>query len=53
MSQLKRWCERKKSLAKQISCDCKCRFDSKTINSNLKWNSDKFYCECEKPLKQR
>ena len=32
---------------KHILCDCKCKFNSKTINSNQKWNNDKFQCECK------
>ena len=37
-----------KTLVKCISCDCKCRFDSTTCNSNLKWNNGKCQCECKK-----
>ena len=33
---------------KHISCDCKCKFDSRKCNSNQKWNSDKCRCECIK-----
>ena len=29
-----------KKLLKQISRDCKCKFDSTTWNSNQKWNND-------------
>ena len=28
-----------------ISCDCKCKFNSATFNSNQKWNNDK--CQCQ------
>ena len=36
------------------SCNCKCRFNSTTCNSNQKWNNDKYqwefkkYCTCKK-----
>ena len=31
-----------KTLVKYFSCDCECRSNSKTCNSNLKWN-----CQCK------
>ena len=37
-----------KTLIKQISCDCKCRFNSTKCNSNQKQNNDKYQCECKK-----
>ena len=37
-----------KTLAKQISCECKCRFDGRKCNSNQWWNNDKCWCECKK-----
>ena len=36
-----------KTLVKHISCDCKCKFNSATCNSNQKWNNDKCQCECK------
>ena len=30
-----------KILTKDISCECKCKFDGKKSNSNQKWNNDK------------
>ena len=36
-----------KILVKHISCDCKCKLDSKTCNSNKKWNNDKCQCGCK------
>ena len=33
-------------LIKQISCDCKFKFDTITWDSNQKWNNDKYQCEC-------
>ena len=36
-----------KTLAKHISCKCKCRFDGKTCNSDQWWNSDKCWCKCK------
>ena len=35
-----------KTLVKHILCGCKSKFNSTTCNSNLKWNNDKFQCEC-------
>ena len=29
-----------KTLGKRISCDCKCKLNSTTCNSNQKWNND-------------
>ena len=37
-----------KLLIKHISCECKCKFDGKNMNSNQKWNNDKCWCECKK-----
>ena len=31
-------------LTKHISCECKCKFDSRKYNSNQKWNNDKYRC---------
>ena len=39
-----------KTLAKHISCKCKCKFDEKKCNSNQWWNNDKCRCECKKIL---
>ena len=36
-----------KTLTKQISCDCKCKFNSTTCNSNQKWNNETYQCECK------
>ena len=33
-----------KILAKDISCECKYKFDGRKFNSNQKWNNDKFRC---------
>ena len=30
-----------KILTKDISCECKCRFDGKKCNSDQCWNNDK------------
>ena len=35
-----------KKMTKRISCDCKCKFNSKTCNSNQKWNRKTCQCEC-------
>ena len=37
-----------KTLAKHISCKCKCRFDGKKCNSDQWWNNDKCQYECKK-----
>ena len=34
-----------KIMVKDISCDCKCKLNSTTCNSNQKWNNDK--CQYE------
>ena len=34
-------------MAKHISCDCKCKFNSTTFNSNQKWNNKTCQCECK------
>ena len=36
-----------KTLAKHISCKCKCKFDSSKCNSNRKWNNNKYQSECK------
>ena len=36
-----------KTMAKHISCDCKCKFNSTTCNSNQKWNNKTRQCECK------
>ena len=36
-----------KTLVKHITCDCKCKFNSTTCNSNQKWNNNKCQYECE------
>ena len=36
-----------KAMAKHISCDCKCICNSRTCNSNQKWNNETCHCECK------
>ena len=36
-----------KNMANQILCDCKCKFNRATCNSNQKWNNKIFQCECK------
>ena len=36
-----------KAMAELMSCDCKCKFNSTTCNSNQKWNNKPCQCECE------
>ena len=33
----------------KTSCERKCNFDRRKFNSNQKWNSNKFQCECKNP----
>ena len=37
-----------KTLTKHISCECKCKFDGRSCNSDQWWNNDKCRCECKK-----
>ena len=41
-----------KILTKLISCECKCKFDSRKCNSNQKRNNHKCRCECKTPREQ-
>ena len=34
-------------MTKPILCDCKCKFNSTTCNSNQKWNNKTCQCECK------
>ena len=36
-----------KAMAEHISSDCKCKFNSSTCNSNIKWNNKTCQCECK------
>ena len=36
-----------KSMTKHVSCDCTCKFNSATYNSNQKWNNKTCQCECK------
>ena len=38
-----------KTLTKDISYKCKCKFDSTKCHSSQKWNNDKCRCECKNP----
>ena len=40
-----------KTLAKNISCECKCGFDGRKCSTKQKWSNDKFQCECKRPMK--
>ena len=35
------------ALVKHLSCNCKCKFNSKTCKSNQKWNYKTFQFECK------
>ena len=37
-----------KTLTKDTSCECECKFDGKKFNSDQWWDSDKSRCECKK-----
>ena len=36
-----------KNFNKNISCDCKCRFNGEKFNSHQWWNTDKCWCDCK------
>ena len=36
------------TLTKDISCECRCKFDGRKCNSGQWWNNDKCRCECKK-----
>ena len=36
------------TLTKDISCECKCKFDGTKCNSNQWWNNEKCWSECKK-----
>ena len=36
-----------KTLARHISCECKCTFDKIKCNSDQWWNNDNCWCECK------
>ena len=36
-----------KTTTQHISCDCKCKFNRITCNSNQKWNNKTCQCECK------
>ena len=37
-----------KTLKRHISCECKCRFDGRSCNSDQWSKDDKCQCECKK-----
>ena len=37
-----------KLLTKHVSCECKCKFGGRKLNSNQKSNNDQCWCECKK-----
>ena len=40
-------------MKKDISCGCKCKFNSAIHNSNQEWNNKTFPCECKNYCKCR
>ena len=36
-----------KNINKNISCECKCKFEGGNCNSNHAWNNDTWQCECK------
>ena len=42
-----------KTMTKHILCDCKCKFNSTTCNSNQQWNSETCICECKNYHKRK
>ena len=41
--------DQSKTLTRDISCRCKCKFDGKKCNLNQKWNNNKCWRECKNP----
>ena len=39
-----------KTMIEDISCDCKCKFNCTTCNSNQKWNNETCQCKVRKRL---
>ena len=37
-----------KTLAKHVSCECKCKLDGRKCNSKQKWNIDRCWWKCKK-----
>ena len=33
-------------------CRCKCRLDASVCNSKLRWNKDKYRCECKELIEK-
>ena len=42
-----------KKLTKDISCECKCKFNDRKCNPNQEWNNNNCRCECKSPRKNR
>ena len=42
-----------KLMTKHISCDCKCKFNNTTCNSNQKWNNKTYQYECKNNHKSK
>ena len=42
-----------KPMTKHISCDCKCKFNNTTCNSNQKWNNKTYQYECKNNHKSK
>ena len=42
-----------KAMTEDISCDCKCKFNSTTCNSKQKWNNKTCQCECKNYRKRK
>ena len=40
-----------KTLLKHISCDFKCKLESKNVLQIKKWGKDKFKCDCKNQIK--
>ena len=48
LSELKTLKNELNTLTKDISCECKCKFDERKCNSNQWWNNNRCLCECKK-----
>ena len=40
-----------KTLTKDMSCECKCKFDGRKCSSNQKWNNHNLWYGCKNPKK--
>ena len=39
-----------KTLPRHVSCECKCKFDNRKLNSDQKWSNSKCWCGYKNPI---